>query len=133
MDSMCRGMNTASRVFKLKDSQGRDASVTVIVDLDFVVPSSTAFADGKLSTNLLNGPLTANNIAASYFNRPSDSEPDLQNWWDSNIGCSNALYNFLYGTNGIVYVESGYLAPSMTILKAQMLLLINRFHRFSKL
>ena len=118
MDSMCRGMNTASRVFKLKDSQGRDASVTVIVDLDFVVPSSTAFADGKLSTYLLNGPLTANNIAASYFNRPSDSEPDLQNWWDSNIGCSNALYNFLYGTNGIVYVESGYLAPSMTILKS---------------
>lgn len=118
MDSMCRGMNTASRVFKLKDSQGRDASVTVIVDLDFVVPSSTAFADGKLSTNLLNGPLTANNIAAAYFNRPSDSEPDLQNWWDSNIGCSNALYNFLYGTNGIVYVESGYLAPSMTILKS---------------
>lgn len=118
MDSMCRGMNTASRTFKLKDSQGRDASVTVIVDLDFVVPSSTAFADSKLSTNMLNGPLTANNIASAYFNRPSDSEADLQNWWDSNIGCSNALYNFLYGTNGVVYVESGYLAPSLTILKS---------------
>ena len=67
MDSMCRGMNTASRVFKLKDSQGRDASVTVIVDLDFVVPSSTAFADGKLSTNLLNGPLTANNLSLIHI------------------------------------------------------------------
>lgn len=118
MDSMNRGMNSASRTFKIKDSQGRDASITVVVDLDFVVPSGTAFADSKLSTNLLNGPLTANNISATYFSRPSDSEPDLQNWWDSNLGCSNALYNFLYGTNGIVYVESGYLAPSLTILRS---------------
>ena len=39
MDSMNRGMNSASRTFKIKDSQGRDASITVVVDLDFVVPS----------------------------------------------------------------------------------------------
>lgn len=118
MDTMSRGMNTVSRQFDIKDSQGRDAQVTVIVDLDFVVPSSTTFEDSKLSNNTLNGPLTANNIASAYFTRPSDSETDLQNWWDSNIGASNALYNFIYDTNGIVYVESGYMVPSLTILRS---------------
>lgn len=118
MDTMSRGMNTVARQFNIKDSQGRDAQVTVVVDLDFVVPSSVTFADSKLSSNTLNGPLTANNIASAYFTRPSDSETDLQNWWDSNIGASNALYNFIYGTNGIVYVESGYMVPSLTILRS---------------
>lgn len=118
MDSMSRGMNTVSRTFNVKDSQGRDATITVIVDLDFVVPSDKSFIDSKLSNNTLNGPLTANNIASAYFTRPSDSEPDLQNWWDSNMGCSNALYNFMYDTNGIVYVESGYMVPSLTILRS---------------
>lgn len=118
IDTMSRGLNTASRTFSIKDSQGRDATVTVIVDLDYVVPSSTAFQDGKLSSSILNGPITANNAASVFYTRPTDSESDLQNWWDSNIGCANALYNFLYDTNGIVYVESGWLAPNLTILRS---------------
>lgn len=41
----------------------------------------------------------------------------LVDWWDSNYGMTNSLCNFMYGTKGVEYVKSGYVVPSMVVLR----------------
>lgn len=116
LTAMSRGLNTITREFTIKDNEDNDCKVTVILDFNMTIPDPSMFSDLQLSSNVKNGSLTASDVTTAFYTRPSDSEPLLQNWWDSNIGISNSLCNFMYGTSGIMYIDTGYLAPSLTIL-----------------
>lgn len=54
----------------------------------------------------------------TYLNTRPSEDAELAKWWDSNIGLSNALCNYLYGTSGVNYCFNGYMAPSVTILSS---------------
>lgn len=89
----------------------------LIVEWKYVVPEN-----GDCSSTTLNnlykqyGVRDPNVSQMSNFlnTRPDDRE--LQNWWDSNIGLSDALCNFIYGTQDVHYFTSGYLCPQVTFL-----------------
>lgn len=114
VDDVTRGLNTIYRKFTM-DLDGEKVDVYVVVDWVFAAPnvdelSTYSSIVGAGST----GDLTMQDALLALYTRPSSSE--LQAWWDSNLGMSNALANFVYGTSSVEYVKSGYLAPSLTVL-----------------
>lgn len=48
---------------------------------------------------------------------PEDKE--LAKWWNSNVGLSNALCNYLFNSTGVTYCSNGWVAPSVTILSEE--------------
>lgn len=114
LDNITNGISTIYRKFTV-NFEGQDCDIHVIVDWVFAAPDSTELNSYKmLQTDSVNGDLTMNDALLALYTRPQD--PVLGEWWDSNLGMSNALANFIYGTRGVEYVKSGYLAPSLTIL-----------------
>lgn len=106
-----------SSLLKLNDP------VFMLVQWKYVLPTRNSQGINLLSSNSID---TINNYYNNIRNpsvsqmcnfineRPTDEE--LGNWWDSNIGLSDAVCNFLYNTNNIKYFTSGYLTPSITLL-----------------
>ena len=116
MDNVTRGISQLSRKFTMKNSSGKYVDTYVIVDWVYAVPEIEDLAN--LNLNTVSGKRsTLNDVNDIIYTRPSDSSPELQAWWDSNISISNSLCNFLYGTKGVNYVTSGFMAPSLTVLK----------------
>ena len=114
LDSITNGVNTIYRKFSVK-YQGNVYPVYVIVDWVFAAPDSEELNSYKMyQSGTITGDLTMNDALLALYTRPQDDK--LGKWWDSNLGISNALANFIYGTRGVEYVKSGYLAPSLTVL-----------------
>ena len=116
IDNLNNGNNVITRKFIVNSSNGQDDRyVYVIVRWDYVVPDVDVL-QAFIDNDFLDGSnVTMNDVNDTLFTRPVD--PVLQEWWDSNISVSNSLANFMYGTAGVEYIKSGYLAPSIYVLR----------------
>ena len=112
---------------------GSKISGTIVVDFNFVVPQSNTFTDW-VGEEIFNTDTLTYQQATQILCTPPDKIPEidglkelaphmatveksaLSTWWYSNYGMANALCNFLYGTSGNVYIPSGYIVPSVTLL-----------------
>lgn len=110
------GVSKLIREFQVKNSDGSSESVYVIVDLRYVVPTIEDNSSLQLDTLTQNDTLTIGQVNSYLNERPKSAS--LADWWDSNYGMTNVLCNFMYGTKNVEYVQSGYLAPSVTILRS---------------
>lgn len=121
VDNLEIGTNTLTRAFPIF-SGSEQQTVYVIVHWDYVIPDDEVLAREDISDFLeqtetaSNNTITIQKVNEIMYTRPNGNT-DLQKWWDSNISISNSLANFMYGTNGVEYVKSGYLVPSIVILR----------------
>lgn len=84
--------------------------VTVMVDWSYSLPDND-----KTILNYFKDPeLSVKEASEFLFTKPT--EGNLQEWWENNIELSNALANFIYGTDNISYITSGYLKPDLSVL-----------------
>lgn len=109
------GVSKLIREFRVKTGDNTYESVYIILDLKYVVPTIEDNSSMQLDTFTQNDTLTISQ-ANSYLNEKPKSA-SLLDWWDSNYGMSNVLCNFMYGTKNVEYIQSGYLAPSVTVLR----------------
>lgn len=93
---------------------GLNVTFQVIVEWEFQLPDDEDYIDPNWTQADTNPTLAS--VNSFYYTRPSDEQKEYQDYWDNNIGISNALANVIYGTNGIQYVSSGYLIPNVTLL-----------------
>lgn len=123
--SLLHSQNVNSVVYKnIQPSTRFYSPVYLVVEWRWVLPkydSETGFhqVSGVTMDNLSKLYNDSSNPSVQSMNnflntRPED--PELQAWWDSNRGFSNSLCNFVYGTSGVEYFHSGFVAPSVSIL-----------------
>lgn len=95
-----------------------DPPTYMVVSWKFVLPDSDSDVSSELQETVDNFYETQNPDVAemSEFLTTKPNSGTLLQWWDTNIALSDALCNFIYGTKDISYFNSGYLAPSVTIL-----------------
>lgn len=116
VNQVSNGINTIWRKFyKDIDSDGKPETFIVIVDWYYCVPDLKEFN--------LSPWYTVENDSAQYtlseaftglYTEPANSA--LKQWWQSNLGVSNALANMIFGTSNVEYVKCGYMMPSVTVL-----------------
>lgn len=87
-----------------------NANITIIVEWDYVVPNGSSGAEVLADTDSI----TIEQVNSFLTTAPTDE--DLLYWWNMNVGMSNALANFMYGTTDVTYISCGYLVPSVTVL-----------------
>lgn len=103
--------NFLVRNFEVLDKNKQKMTYTVIMQLTYRLPDKDA---GFLNPLYKKSNPGFNDINNFIFKRPDDKE--LADWWDNNYYLSNAIANVFYGTKGVQYIRSGYLAPSLTVL-----------------
>lgn len=115
---LTRGVSTLIRDFDIKAS-GKDTTAKVIIDWKYSMPDNQdiqkCIEDAGKAGHTDNP--TVKDVA-EFLTSKDHTSGALRDWWDNNIGISNALANAMYGSknNGIQYVKSGYLAPNVYIL-----------------
>ena len=132
LNSLSTAANKLTKSFSV-NYNGTVMSGTIIVDLQYVVPDAGNFPNW-LEQHIFPSDTMTYQQAAQIMTTPPDKLGELQGfntttssmtsveksalnaWWYSNYGMSNALCNFIFGTEGIVYVHSGYVCPSVTVL-----------------
>ena len=115
---LTRGVSTLIRDFDIKAS-GKDTTAKVIIDWKYSMPDNQDIQkciDGLEKDKDASAPSVKE--VAEFLTSKDHTSGALRDWWDNNIGISNALANSMYGSknNGIQYVKSGYLAPNIYIL-----------------
>lgn len=92
--------------------------IYLVVDWQYVLPDSSDLNSSILGNLKKQYADSGNPSVSSMTNflstRPVDDQ--LGKWWDSNIGLSNSLCNFIYGSSDVKYFSSGYLTPNVTLL-----------------
>lgn len=107
------GVSKLIRKFTVIDGDDK-IPVYFILNLSYVVPSLELFENYKLdSFNDSDNSLAK--MSEIFYTKPTTTA--LADWWDSNYGMTNSLCNFMYGTKGVEYVKSGYVVPSMVVLR----------------
>lgn len=107
------GVSKLIRKFTVIDGDDK-IPVYFILNLSYVVPSLELFENYKLdSFNDSDNSLAK--MSEIFYSKPTTTA--LADWWDSNYGMTNSLCNFMYGTKGVEYVKSGYVVPSMVVLR----------------
>lgn len=121
--SMTHTNNTFSYLYKdISKSIGRSKDlypVYLIVDWNYVLPDSASTLNKTILSNFQKYYDNANYPSVkemSKFLSTKPTEETMVKWWESNLGMSNALCNFIYGSSSVRYFSSGYLAPSVTLL-----------------
>ena len=117
VDTLTRASNCIVRTFNNiseKNSAGNTSTsdITMIVQWDLVVPPGAGISSETYNDSADN--LTFEKATEILTTKPKDKQ--LAEWWDLNLGMSNALANFMYGTQNTTYFNCGYLVPSVTVL-----------------
>ncbi|WP_394863085.1 hypothetical protein [Paraclostridium bifermentans] len=112
---LTRGVSTLIRDFDINNG-GNKSTAKVVIDWSYCLPDNEDVMKA-LTKNTEKNKFTVKG-ASEFLMRRQPGTGQIQDWWDNNIGISNALANAMYGSqnNGIQYVKSGYLAPSVYIL-----------------
>lgn len=96
----------------VQDPKNKDqstSSVTMIVDWQLVIPDSI-YKGANLPSKK---DLKLQDVKNLYFQKPDGVAGD---WWESNIGLSNAIANYAFKSKGLDYFKTGYLMPTVTLL-----------------
>lgn len=111
---LTRGVSTLIRDFDINRG-GKKSTAKVIVDWNYAMPNNEDINNAV--TKNTDGKFTVKGAADYLIHRPPTTGA-AQDWWDNNIGISNALANAMYGSknNNIQYVKSGFMVPSVYIL-----------------
>lgn len=115
IDNIDKGVNILSRKFTVNTAGNETHEVYFIVNWEYVVPDTQSLSQFLDNDFFAGDGLTMNEVNDAIYTKPTDSS--LVEWWDSNISVSNSLANFMYGTTGVEYIKTGYLVPSITILR----------------
>lgn len=117
---LTKGVSTLMRDFDI-NSNGKTAKCKVIINWSYSLPriqgNSDLIEDSKIKTLAQKDKgFTIKESTEYLYTRPTDTA--RADWWDNNIGLSNALANLMYDTyeHPAKYVSSGYLAPNIDIL-----------------
>lgn len=115
LDSLTYGTNTITKDVTVKlGATGRSSKVYIIVSWDFVVPQGVS-DDLDLTLEQLKNGLSYKDVTAIMTEPPEDAF--LREWWDMNLGMSNAIARYMYGKTGNEeFITCGYLVPSIRIL-----------------
>lgn len=109
---LTKGASTLIKYIEL----GKKTKAQVIINWSYTLPDN---ADDIRDISEEDNKFSISDATKWLYRRPSsgtNGDTSLQDWWDNNIGLSNALANWMYGTEGIEYVSSGYMTPSIDIL-----------------
>lgn len=114
LSQLSTGSNTLIKEVTKKTKEGIDVTFKVIVEWELKLPDSSM----DIQKNWVEADVnpTLETINKFFYTRPSDDMKELQDYWDNNIGISNALANVMYGTSGQDYITCGYLIPNITFL-----------------
>lgn len=114
ISQLSTGSNTLIKEITKKTKDNIDVTFKVIVEWNLKLPDSSM----EIQKNWVEADInpTLETINKFFYTRPSDDMKELQDYWDNNIGISNALANVMYGTNGQNYITCGYLVPNITFL-----------------
>lgn len=115
VDDVTNGLNTMVKDYSIKVGDST-TQVTLVLDWNFVIPEIETFSrNSELAAKFSDSKtLTQKKVVKWLYTRPKT--PALRMWWDSNYTANNSLVNFMMGTAAVDYVQSGYLAPSVTVL-----------------
>lgn len=114
MSQLNNSSNMLSKSFTRNSPSGIPVDFNVIVEWELQLPILSGYVNESWTEDDINP--TLGSVNNYYFERPSDSEPEQQDYWDNNIGLSNAIANVMYGTQGVEYIKTGYLVPNITLL-----------------
>ncbi len=114
ISQLSTGSNTLIKEVTKKTKEGIDVTFKVIVEWELKLPDSSIEIQKDWVKADINP--TLETINKFFYTRPSDDMKELQDYWDNNIGISNALANVMYGTNSQDYITCGYLVPNITFL-----------------
>lgn len=106
---LTKGVTSLIRDFSV-NLNGKPTPVKMIVDWSYSMPKTPPGMEKSLSDDNF----SVKRASEFLFTQPEDAE--LLGWWQDNKGLSNALANFMYGTQDKEYIQSGYLSPSVTLL-----------------
>lgn len=114
VNSVTEGINTIVKDFKCSLG-GKTKTLTLVIDWKFAIPAVEDFESVSDLYDAITTGDSDNTLQTELYTRPTNSKI-LENWWDSNYMASNMLCNYVYGTTGVCYVNTGYLVPSISIL-----------------
>lgn len=100
----------------IKDVEVGGTKAKVIVNWSYTLPSN---ANDIRDVSENDNNFSVADATKWLYRRPSsgkNGDNSLQDWWDNNIELSNALANFMYGTEDQELISSGYMTPSIDIL-----------------
>lgn len=132
LNTLSSASNQLTKSFSV-NYNGTSITGTIVLDLQYVVPDVSDFSSWLQSQVLTTDTFTYQEAAQILMTPPdklhtlkgftnlanslSDADTSaLNSWYYSNYGMANALCNFMYETSGYVYVPSGYVCPSVTLL-----------------
>lgn len=102
-------------IYDISKEVKSEEAMNMIIEFKYVFPDSADVGiDSSFIEKYKNSTLTTGDVYNYLYKRPSTKT--LQSWWDSNITFSNALVNYIMGTEGVQYVKSGFLMPTITVL-----------------
>lgn len=112
---LTKGVTSLIRDFSI-NLNGKSTTVKVIVDWSYSMPKTPP----GMRESLNEDNFSVKNASAFLFTKPGSNgesaDAEILGWWQDNKGLSNALANFMYGTQNKEYIQSGYLSPSVTLL-----------------
>lgn len=116
VNQVSNGISTIWRKFyKDVNSDGELETFIVMVDWYYCVPNLEDFNTSPWY-NVVDdsSQYTLSSAFTTLYTEPAND--NLKQWWQSNLGVSNALANMIFGTSSVEYVKCGYMMPSVTIL-----------------
>lgn len=102
-------------IYDISQEVKSEKEMNMIIELQYVFPDSADVGvDRDFLNKYKNATLTTSDVYNYLYTRPNTKT--LQAWWDSNLTFSNALINYIMGTENVKYVKSGFLMPKITVL-----------------
>ena len=102
-------------IYDISQDVKSDKHMNMIVEFQYVFPeSSDVGIDSEFINKYKNKTLTTSDVYNYMYTRPNTKT--LQSWWDDNLTFSNALVNYIMGTENVKYIKSGFLMPKITVL-----------------
>lgn len=103
----------SSKVFNLLYKKISDTDY-MVVRWVYCLPDSNSIPFIDQNSYYLNSSLDV--LSAHNFLTQVPNNAVMQEWWDSNIRLSDAICNYLYGTEDVKYFTTGYAVPKVTFL-----------------
>ena len=88
--------------------------VYMLVRWDYGLPNGSTVAGVNNQSYYTKSNPNVEEMEKFLFTRPSDGT--MADYWDRNIGLSNALCNYMYNSHDVQYMNSGYAVPKVYFL-----------------
>ncbi len=116
VNQVSSGINTLWRKFYYDyDGDGDVETFVVVVDWYYCVPGFVTLGDANwFSAANDSSQYTLSAVFSALYKEPTLDA--AKEWWQSNLGISNAFANMIFDTKNVEYVKCGYMVPSLKLL-----------------